>query len=263
MVIRKKDKVAMKRLFNTVIRPLIQHAGFDLVRHRKQAYPPDFGSENIPIHEQVKSYTMTSPERIEALIMAVDYISRNRITGALVECGVWQGGSAMAMALALRRAGDVSRDLFLYDTFSGMTAPCAIDIAYNGATAQAEFCKTRTAEDASALCFSPLDEVTRNVLGTGYDETKVHFIKGKVEQTIPGNIPKEIALLRLDTDWYESTKHEMIHLFPLLKPNGVLIIDDYGHWQGARKAVDEYIAENHVRLLLNRIDYSGRIAIKT
>ncbi len=101
------------------------------------------------------------------------------------------------------------------------------------------------------------------MLSTGYPKEKIHLIKGKVEDTIPENIPKEIALLRLDTDWYESTKHELIHLFPLLKPNGILIIDDYGHWEGARKAVDEYISDNNIHILLNRIDYSGRISVKT
>jgi hypothetical protein len=85
---------------------------------------------------------------------------------------------------------------------------------------------------------------------------------GKVEDTIPADIPEKIALLRLDTDWYESTKHELIHLFPRLQKGGVLIIDDYGFWKGARKAVDEYFAENNIQILLNRIDDTGRMAIK-
>jgi hypothetical protein len=75
-------------------------------------------------------------------------------------------------------------------------------------------------------------------------------------------LPEQIAVLRLDTDFYESTRHELRHLYPRLVHGGVLIIDDYGHWAGARKAVDEYIAEEGIRLLLNRIDYTGRIAIK-
>jgi hypothetical protein len=90
----------------------------------------------------------------------------------------------------------------------------------------------------------------------------VRLVKGKVEDTVPKNAPEEIALLRLDTDWYESTRHELVHLFPRLVPGGVLIIDDYGHWQGARKAVDEYIAGNQVKILLNRVDYTGRIGVK-
>lgn len=113
------------------------------------------------------------------------------------------------------------------------------------------------------MCLSPLDETKQNVFSAGYPKDKIHFIKGKVEDTIPENMPKQIALLRLDTDWYESTKHELTHLFLLLQPNGVLIIDDYGHWKGARKAVDEYIPDKNIRILLNRIDYTGRIAIKT
>ena len=77
---------------------------------------------------------------------------------------------------------------------------------------------------------------------------------------IPKYLPGEIALLRLDTDWYKSTQHELIHLYPLLVGSGVLIIDDYGHWQGAKKAVDEYFSDK--KILLNRIDYTGRISIK-
>jgi hypothetical protein len=98
---------------------------------------------------------------------------------------------------------------------------------------------------------------------TGYPETKVHYVRGKVEDTIPGTMPGEIAILRLDTDWYESTRHELVHLFPLLTRGGVLILDDYGHWQGARAAVDEYFDQYRQPILLNRIDETGRIAIKT
>ena len=84
-----------------------------------------------------------------------------------------------------------------------------------------------------------------------------------MENTLPGVMPKEISLLRLDTDWYESTKREMNNLFPLLEENGVLIIDDYGHWAGCKKAIDEYIKENDLCVLLNRIDQTGRISIKS
>jgi hypothetical protein len=100
-------------------------------------------------------------------------------------------------------------------------------------------------------------------LGTGYPPEKVHFVKGMVEDTIPEQSPDGIALLRLDTDWYQSTKLELLHLYPRLANQGVLIIDDYGHWQGARRAVDEFISELRDPILLHRIDYTGRIAIKT
>ena len=81
----------------------------------------------------------------------------------------------------------------------------------------------------------------------------INFVRGKVEDTIPKNMPEKIALLRLDTDWYESTYHELKYLFPLLSKNGVLIIDDYGHWKGAKKAVDQYFGENNIQIFLKKI----------
>jgi hypothetical protein len=100
------------------------------------------------------------------------------------------------------------------------------------------------------------------VLSVGYPEEKVHFVQGPVEETLPEHAPAEIALLRLDTDWYASTKHELVHLYPRLAPGGVLIIDDYAYWRGARQAVDEYVNENELPLLLVRIDHGARVAVK-
>jgi hypothetical protein len=104
--------------------------------------------------------------------------------------------------------------------------------------------------------------VREAVLSVGYPEEKIHFVQGPVEETLPENAPEEIALLRLDTDWYASTKHTLVHLYPRVAPGGVLIVDDYAYWQGARQAVDEYVQENNVSVLLNRIDYTARIAVR-
>ena len=108
-----------------------------------------------------------------------------------------------------------------------------------------------------------LEEVRANLLSTGYPPERLHFVKGMVERTLPDAAPQQVALLRLDTDWYASTKHELEHLFPRIARNGVLIIDDYGHYVGARQAVDEYIEQHRLPLLLNRIDYTARLAVKT
>src|SRR5207244_6492838 len=107
--------------------------------------------------------------------------------------------------------------------------------------------------------YAPIEEVESNLRGTGYPPDKLHFVAGRVEDTLQRYAPDRIALLRLDTDWYESTRHELVHLFPRLTDGGVLIIDDYGHWAGSRKAVDEYFATEGRRPLLSRIDYTGRI----
>jgi hypothetical protein len=164
----------------------------------------------------------------------------------------------MAAALTLKRLRS-SRTLHLFDTYEGMPPPTSNDVNFRGATAQSLL----ETSDRSAWVWATaqLSDVKRNIESTGYNG-EVKFIEGKVEHTIPVNAPDRISLLRLDTDWYESTKHELIHLFPRLSKGGVLLIDDYGHWQGARKAVDEYLQEENLPLLLHRIDYSGRIAVK-
>jgi predicted O-methyltransferase YrrM len=215
---------------------------------------PDIGPETLEVYQRVKRFTMTTPERVAALCDAVRYVDANGIAGAFVECGVYRGGSAMAAALTCT----TSREFFLYDTFEGMSAPTADDArASDGRPASALL--DGAAKSDLIWCYSGEGEVSANMRSTGYPEHLVHLVKGKVEDTIPGAAPHAIAVLRLDTDWYESTRHELEHLYPRLTPGGVLIIDDYGYWAGARKAVDEYFAGS---LFLSRIDGTGRLAVK-
>jgi len=220
----------------------------------RNGFPADFDLRDIEIIRAVAPYTMTSTERIQALISAVRYLARGDIAGDFVECGVWKGGSVMAMALTLLQDGPADRRLHLFDTFAGMTQPGSQDVDYLGQTASQILEQVR--------CAATRAEVEAAVFSTGYDRGQVQFVPGPVEETIPAQAPDQIALLRLDTDWYQSTRHELTHLFPRLAPGGVLIIDDYGHWQGARRAVDEYFETNSVRILLHRIDYTGRIGVK-
>lgn len=216
----------------------------------------DFSKEELEIIEKVKPYTMTSPERIVSLIRAVNYIEQNNIEGSIVECGVWKGGSIMAALLTLK---EKNRNIFLYDTFEGMSEPTKSDLTLNGSSALDIY-----KDIQGNWCYSSLEEVKSNILNTTYPQEYLNFIKGKVEQTIPSQgIPDKIALLRLDTDWYESTKHEMKYLFPKLVKGGIIIIDDYGHWTGCRKAIDEYISNNNIKLFLTRVDYTCRIGVKT
>ncbi len=234
--------------------------GVDIVRYTRQReeYPPDFRPDEVEIIRRVRPWTMTSTERLYALIQAVRYVSASGIPGAMVECGVWKGGSMAAIARTLLQVHDFGRELYLFDTFRGMSEPTNKDIDYSGTEAA-----TVLVQDRGTRCENaPLHEVKRVLRETGYPKDKIHFVEGKVEATIPMHAPDTISLLRLDTDWYESTAHELMHLFPRLHRGGVLIIDDYGHWKGCRQACDEYFAQNHVPILLNRIDYTGRIGLK-
>jgi O-methyltransferase len=220
--------------------------------------PADFDIATVDTYNMVKEYTMTSAERIASLCNAVIYLAKNNIAGDIVECGVWRGGSTMAAIDTLIKVGDTTRQVYLYDTFEGMSEPTKFDKESSNGASASELLK----KNPDVKCISALQEVQNNVGNLKYPPELIHYVKGKVEDTIPGIMPSKIALLRLDTDWFDSTAHELKHLYPLLVPGGVIIIDDYGHWEGARKAVDEYIAANKLPLLLNRIDYTGRIGIK-
>lgn len=247
-------------MIKRLVKGLLAWHGLELINPaaRDAQAIADLSPADRAIVHRVAPYTMTSLERRAALIGAVDYVVRHRIEGAIVECGVWRGGSMMAVALALLDRSQSQRELWLYDTFEGMSAPSAADRSYDGIAAQDHL--DRTVRGTGVWCEASLEEVIANLRSTGYPWERIHFVRGKVEDTIPATLPGPIALLRLDTDWYESTRHELRHLYPLLQPGGILIIDDYGHWQGARRAVDEYLAGQPV--YLHRVDYTARLLVK-
>jgi O-methyltransferase len=245
-----------------IIKAALAGAGLELKRTADgdAAALADLSAADREIVARVAPFTMTGVERRASLLGAVDHIVKHRIAGDIVECGVWRGGSMMTVALALMARGDTSRHLYLYDTFEGMSEPTAEDKSVDGVSAQAQL--ERTTRDANVWAVASLDDVQANLWSTGYPRERIHFIKGKVEDTIPATLPAQIALLRLDTDWYESTRHELQHLYPLLSRHGVMIIDDYGHWQGARQAVDEYFAGSAEPVFLHRVDYTARLMVK-
>ena len=167
----------------------------------------------------------------------------------------------MAVASTLLELGTVDRALYLFDTFEGMTSPEELDRTFRGDRAS-DLMATADREQSWIWAVSALDEVKAAMDKVGYDRDKVVYVQGDVADTLPRSAPPTISLLRLDTDWYKSTWHELEHLYPRLSVGGVLIIDDYGHWEGARRAVDEFIEAKGLRLFLSRIDYTGRLAIK-
>ncbi len=227
----------------------------------------DIPKETIDIFKRVESFTMTSLERIAGLVDATRYVVEADIPGSMVECGVWRGGSSMCMALALLATGRKARELFLFDTFEGMPEASSADVDYLDRAAGDLLSREREMpleqkKQSHLLAYSPLDNVQRNMEQTRYPAELVHYVKGRVEDTIPSQAPSRIALLRLDTDWYESTKHELVHLWPRLSLGGIVIIDDYGHWRGSRRATDEYFSEIGLRVMLHRLDYTGRLIQK-
>ncbi|MGW8376792.1 TylF/MycF/NovP-related O-methyltransferase [Streptomyces sp. ODS28] len=223
------------------------------------AFPEDYDEEARRIITEVKPYTMTSPERLNALILAVRHVHRHGIAGGIVECGVWRGGSMQAAAKTLLSLGERDRDLHLFDTFEGMPPPTDEDLRRDGKSA-AELLAAQGRE-RPIWAVAGLEDVQAGFRTLAYPGHRIHYVTGMVEDTVPARAPDRIAVLRLDTDWYASTKHELEHLYPRLAHGGVLLLDDYGYWQGSRQAVDEYLEKTGERLLLLRMD-EGRIAVK-
>lgn len=235
-------------------------------RRKARRKPPvrDARAEHVAIVERALPYTMTSWERLLGVVEATEYVVRHGIPGAIVECGVWKGGSMLAAALTLVHHGVADRDLYLFDTYEGLPRPGERDVTLSSGEAAVDTWKeVAEGEEASDWCRAGVEEVRGVMASSGYPSERIHTVVGMVERSVPDRAPERIALLRLDTDWYESTRHEMVHLWPRVSTGGVLILDDYGTWRGAREAVDEYLEEHRVPILLQRLDKAGRMAVKT
>lgn len=205
-------------------------------------------SEFSGLYRQVRRHTMCSAARLRGLHQGVKYISRNRLDGDLVECGCARGGSAALMALTLAQLGQ-RRNLWLFDTFEGLPAPTVGDPDYE------------VARLLIGKCRGQLDEV-RQLFGRLGLTDGVQFVKGLFQDTLPLSRIGQIALLHIDGDWYESVRTCLKCLYDKVVPGGVIQFDDYGYWKGARKAVDEFLAQRGISLPLRRLDYSGRTLLK-
>jgi predicted O-methyltransferase YrrM len=249
---------------------IFRRFGYDLlpVGKLEQAYfagvIPYANKDQTKMLDECRPYTQTTRENTFALIRATEYLVRKRVPGAYVECGVWKGGSAMAMAMTLDHLQE-SRDIYLFDTFEGMPPGTSVDIDLEGNDERwyrEESDLYIHAGKGSGWNAISIDEVKMNLDRLSPTRQRFHFVKGCVEDTLPLKAPEQIALLRLDTDFYASTRHELEHLYPRLVSGGIIIIDDYGHFLGARKAVDDYIAGHRLEIFMHRIDYTAIMWIK-
>lgn len=202
--------------------------------------------EDKEILNFVMPYTLLSKERIQNVLNCIDTLEKNKIQGDLIEIGVFKGGVIMAMALKCKQLKS-DRKIYAFDTFSGMTTPSDFDVNHQGSNAK------DCIDQPNVLCSSSLEDTKANIEKTEY--TNIEYVVGDIVQTDISKIPDAIALLRLDTDWYESTKFELTHFEPSVTQGGFIIIDDYGHWNGCRKAVDEFLEKKSQHI--QKIDYTG------
>ena len=240
-------------------------AGLKIIRTPNHVhFPVEFDEMDKSVCQYVldNRLSMVGSERLFSTLMACRYVAEANIEGDFVECGVWRGGNSIIAADVFRRLAN-TKSSYLFDTFAGMTRPSANDFRNNGGTLAQRKYQREQRETHNNWCYSSLEDVMNNFRIRGLLTDQVKFIKGDVLNTltIEKNLPEKIAVLRLDTDWYESTIMELEALWPRLERGGILIVDDYGHWNGVRKAVDEFFQESK-RPFLQYVDYAGRVAIK-
>ncbi len=205
-------------------------------------------SEFSMLYRKIRPFTMCSNARLRALYGGTKRVVRNDIPGALVECGCARGGSAALMALTLKQWGE-ERDVWLCDTFEGLPAPTADDPDFE------------VAEVFTGSCVGTIEDVRSLFVRLGL-ENNSHFVKGLFQDTLSQTAFGPIALLHIDGDWYDSVRVCLEQLYEHVTPGGLIQFDDYGYWQGARKAVDEFMAKRNIKSSLQKIDYSGRFLVK-
>lgn len=259
----------MTKILKKSITKLFKYFGYSVHIKKKDYMLNDFIVELDRTEVELIKYvydnrlTMVTVPRLINTVKSCNYVVKNKIPGDFIECGVWRGGNGILAKKIFEYLG-CNKNIWMFDTFQGMTKPTSIDVtSKNKDSAEKKFLQTQK-DTHNEWCYASLEDVKKNCLDAGLNLGSFKFVKGDISETLklPENIPELISILRLDTDWYESTKTELEVLYPNLSERGVLIVDDYGHWEGSRKAVDEYFSNKNYKPLFNIIDQDCRSAIK-
>ena len=194
---------------------------------------------------QVRDHTMVDVPRLKLLYDLTKELDSQGIPGDLVTCGVYRGGSSAVLAGANRKS-DVQRNSWLFDSFEGLPEPTQ----RNGFEAQETYHK--------GWCTASEDEVRQLFACLGFMNSNVHIVKGWFQDTLPFAPIRQIALLHIDADWYNSVSICLTTLFDRVRPNGVIVLDDYGTWEGCRNATNDFFSARNLDLALLR--YRGPAA---
>jgi len=213
-------------------------------RARAMIWPDHFARNVYPV---VREHTLLRYETLRSLYEAAREVVEQSIPGTAVECGVARGGSAATIATALSET-DPSREVLLFDTFEGLPAPTRENPDYDRAVRLTGGCRGEMQE---------VDELFHRLGLRNY-----RLIQGMFQDTLPQADTGEISLLHIDGDWYESTRACLENLWDRVSDGGIVQIDDYGEWQGCKKAVDEFFGGRAIDVRLQYVDPSARRLVK-
>ena len=241
-----------------IINQFLYMLGYEVYKtNYKIPFPVEFSNEEKKIIDSIEDYTMTNRARIFTLINIFKEITHNDIIGDFVECGVWRGGN-LIMLQKLNDLYQQNKTIHGFDTFEGMTESGEFDIDLRNIKSKELLKSTKKINNKKNIwAYCDIENVRKNI-SKNLPKHNIKLIKGDVKNTLldHNNLPNKISILRLDTDFYDSTKIELEILYPRLSKGGYLIIDDYGHFKGCQKAVDEYFKNS--KITLHYSDYSCR-----
>ncbi|WP_440613970.1 TylF/MycF/NovP-related O-methyltransferase [Candidatus Pelagibacter sp. HIMB1748] len=250
----------MINALKSLISKALGKMGYSVINHNQKIV--ELSKKDDELINLVKNYSMTPKIRIYNLLQALRHIKIKKIEGDYVECGVWKGGNILLFKKFLENEDSSLRNIYAFDTFQGMTDPDENDIEISSKDTATKLLQKDKNKKTNVWGICSLDQVKKNISKHTKDLRNIYFVKGAVEKTLNENknIPEKISLLRLDTDWYQSTKKELEVLYKKVSIGGIIIIDDYGHWGGSKKAVDEFFSDKFV--WMHYVDYACRLIIK-
>ena len=247
-------------MFKSLIINTLNKFGYSVINNNQKI--AELSKKDYELINLIKNYSMTPKIRIYNLMQALKHLKIKKIEGDYVECGVWKGGNILLFKKFLESENSRQRNIYAFDTFEGMTDPDKNDFEISTNNTAIKLLQKDKNKKTNVWGICNLDQVKKNISKHTKDLNNIYFIKGDVEKTLNEikNIPEKISLLRLDTDWYKSTKKELEVLYEKVSSGGVIIIDDYGHWGGSKKAVDEFFSNKYV--WMHYVDYACRLIIK-
>ena len=250
----------MNNFLKNLINKSINQMGYSIINNDQKIV--ELNEKDSNLINLISNYSMTPKIRIYNLLQALRHLKHKKIHGDYVECGVWKGGNILLFKKFLETDDEYHRNIYAYDTFEGMTSPDENDFEISNNNFATKLLEEDKSKKTNVWGVCSLEEVKKNISKHVKNLNNINFIKGPVENTLNErkNIPEKISLLRLDTDWYQSTKKELEVLYEKVESGGVIIIDDYGHWGGSKKAVDEFFSNKFV--WMHYVDYACRLIIK-
>ena len=257
-----------KILYKT-LRSILKKFNYRLIKKENESLDfqyPEYTKEELKIIETAKLFTMTSYQKLNCLLRSIQHVNNKNLEGDFVECGVWKGGNLILFKNMMTKLNITNKSIYAFDTFEGMSKPTDIDVDIRFNKQKAYDVMKNSVKDYNIHnihSYYPIEKVRENLINNCNEIENIKLIKGDVLKTllISENIPDKISILRLDTDWYESTKIELEILFPKLVKDGILIIDDYGDYLGCKKAVDDYFKDKKFNIF--KVDSGARMLIKS